>query len=207
MVIGSLLGIFVADLLSHLTVHSKLPTGDELHHMIAVSADGLGVLVTPLLLLTAAGLGLWSTAVALGWAVVVLVVSLMVVGYLAIRRLEIPLRHKVAIMFAEVVLEPAGDRARTAGPQPLSPACAAHLPALVGRRVPCLPGRTARSLARTADMTVGVATEPATNTTARNPGNHAAAGGSWPESGFVQPSLGYLDTAQDWRPIHIDADS
>ena len=66
-VIGSLLGIFVADLLSHLTVHSKLPTGEELHHMITVSAGGLGVLVTPLLLLTAAGLGLWSTAVALGW--------------------------------------------------------------------------------------------------------------------------------------------
>ena len=103
-VIGSLLGIFVADLLSHLTVHSKLPTGDELHHMITVSAGGLGVLLTPLLLLTGAGLGLWSTAVALGWAVVVLVVSLMVVGYLAIRRLEIPVHHKVAIMFAEVVL-------------------------------------------------------------------------------------------------------
>jgi hypothetical protein len=103
-VIGSLLGIFVADLLSHLTVHSKLPTGDELHHMITVSAGGLGVLVTPLLLLTAAGLGLWSTAVALGWAVAVLVVSLGIVGFLAIRRLEIPLRHKAAIMFAEVVL-------------------------------------------------------------------------------------------------------
>ena len=103
-VIGSLLGIFVADLLSHLTVHSKLPTGEELHHMIAVSADGLGVLVTPLILLAAAGLGVWSTAVALGWAVVVLVVSLAVVGFLAIRRLEIPLHHKAAIMFAEVVL-------------------------------------------------------------------------------------------------------
>jgi hypothetical protein len=103
-VIGSLLGIFVADMLSHLTVHSQLPTGEELHHMIAVSAEGLGVLVTPLLLLAAAGLGIWSTAVALGWAVVVLVVSLAVVGFLAIRNLEIPLRHKAAIMFAEVVL-------------------------------------------------------------------------------------------------------
>lgn len=103
-VIGSLLGIFVADLLSHLTVHSKLPTGEELHHMMAVSADGLGVLVTPLLLLTAAGFGLLSTAAALGWAIVVLVLSLAVVGFLAIRRLDIPLHHKAAIMFAEVVL-------------------------------------------------------------------------------------------------------
>lgn len=103
-VIGSLLGIFVADLLSHLTVHSKLPTGEELHHMITVCLGGLGVLVVPLILLAAAGLGVWTTAVALGWAVVVLVVSLAVVGFLAIRRLEIPLHHKAAIMFAEVVL-------------------------------------------------------------------------------------------------------
>lgn len=103
-VIGSLLGILVADLLSHLTVHSELPTGAELHRMVAVSADGLGVLVAPLLLLAAAGLGFWSTAVALGWAIVVLVVSLAVVGFLAVRRLEIPLHHKAAIIFAEVVL-------------------------------------------------------------------------------------------------------
>src|SRR4051812_11808099 len=103
-VIGSLLGILVADLLSHLTVHSKLPSGEELHHMITVGVDGLGVLVAPLLFLLAAGLGFMSTAVALAWAVVVLVVSLAVVGFLAIRRLEIPLHHKAAIMLAEVVL-------------------------------------------------------------------------------------------------------
>lgn len=103
-VIGSLLGIFVADLLSHLTVHSTLPTGEELRRMIAVSADGLGVLVTPLILLAAAGLGLLSTATALGWSIAVLVVSLGVVGFLAIRNLPIPVHHKVAIMFAEVVL-------------------------------------------------------------------------------------------------------
>ena len=103
-VIGSLLGILVADLLSHLTVHSRLPSGEELRHMIAVGLEGLGVLVLLLLLLAAAGLGFMSTAVALGWAVVVLVVSLAVVGFLAIRCLEIPLHHKVVIMLAEVVL-------------------------------------------------------------------------------------------------------
>lgn len=103
-VIGSLLGIFVADLLSHLTVHAQLPSGQELHHMIAVSTEALSVLVTPLLLLTAAGLGLWSTAVALQWATAVLVVTLLVVGYLAIRRLDLSIRHKALIMFAEVVL-------------------------------------------------------------------------------------------------------
>lgn len=103
-VVGSLLGIFVADLLSHLTVHARLPSGHELHHMIAVSTGALSVLVTPLLLLTAAGLGLWSMAVALQWAVVVLVVTLLFIGYLAIRRLELPVHHKAIIVFAEVVL-------------------------------------------------------------------------------------------------------
>ena len=103
-VVGSLLGIFVADLLSHLTVHAKLPSGHELNHMIAVSTEALSVLVTPLLLLAAAGLGLWSTAVALQWAVVVLVVTLLVIGYLAIRRLELPVHLKAVIVLAEVVL-------------------------------------------------------------------------------------------------------
>ena len=103
-VIGSLLGIFVADLLSHLTVHAKPPTREELRHMITVSTEALGVLVTPLLLLTAAGLGLWTTAVALRWAITVLVVTLLIIGYLAIRRLNLPFRHKAVIVLAEVVL-------------------------------------------------------------------------------------------------------
>lgn len=103
-VIGSLLGILVADLLSHLAVHSTLPTPEELRQMVAISVGALSVLVTPLILLLAAGLGILSTAAALSWAVVVLVVTLLVVGYLAIRRLDIPLRHKAAIMLAEVVL-------------------------------------------------------------------------------------------------------
>ena len=103
-VVGSLLGIFVADLLSHLTVHAQLPSRPQLQHMIAVSTESLSVLVTPLLLLTAAGLGLWSTAVALQWSIVVLVVTLFIIGYLAIRRLDLPFRHKALIVFAEVVL-------------------------------------------------------------------------------------------------------
>lgn len=103
-VVGSLLGIFVADLLSHLTVHAKPPTREELHHMTAVSVEALGVLVTPLLLLAAAGLGLWSTAVALRWAIAVLAVTLFVISYLAIRQLKLPVRHKAVILFAEVLL-------------------------------------------------------------------------------------------------------
>jgi hypothetical protein len=103
-VVGSLLGIFVADLLSHLTVHAQAPTREELRHMVGVSVEALGVLVTPLLLLAAAGLGLWSTAVALRWAIVVLAVTLFVIGYLAIRQLKLPFRHKAVILLAEVLL-------------------------------------------------------------------------------------------------------
>lgn len=103
-VVGSLLGIFVADLLSHLTVHATLPSGPELNSIVAVSTGSLSVLVTPLLLLAAAGLGLLSTAAALQWAIVVLVVTLFVIGYLAIRRLDLPVHHKAVIVLAEVVL-------------------------------------------------------------------------------------------------------
>lgn len=72
--------------------------------MVAAGTEVLGVLVTPLLLLTAAGLGLWSMAVALQWAIVVLVITLLVIGYLATWKLELTFRHKAAIVFADVVL-------------------------------------------------------------------------------------------------------
>lgn len=47
-VVGTLLAVFVADLLSHLTVHSALPTAAEFRHMTAIGAGSITVLVLPL---------------------------------------------------------------------------------------------------------------------------------------------------------------
>ncbi|NQX28101.1 hypothetical protein HQQ81_12185 [Microbacteriaceae bacterium VKM Ac-2854] len=103
-VVGTLLAVFVADLISHLVVHQSLPNRGELRHMIAVGVGAGTVLIAPVLLLLAAGAGWWTTADALAGAIVALVLSLVLVGYLAIRRLSIPLLHKAAVLIAEVVL-------------------------------------------------------------------------------------------------------
>jgi len=48
--------------------------------------------------------------VALEWAVVVLVVTLLIIGYLAIRRLELPFRYKAMIAFVGVGSGPTPTR-------------------------------------------------------------------------------------------------
>ena len=46
-VVGTLLAVFVADIVSHLAVHAALPTSRELRHMLRVSFGSLGALALP----------------------------------------------------------------------------------------------------------------------------------------------------------------
>jgi purine-cytosine permease-like protein len=64
-VIGTLLAVFVADLVSHVAVHAKTPTRPELRHMARVSFGAFGAIVFPLIFMT-----------------------LVLVGYLAVRRVS-----------------------------------------------------------------------------------------------------------------------
>ncbi len=103
-VVGTLLAVFVADLLSHLTVHAKLPTVPELRHMIAVSIGSIGVVVLPMVFLLLAQLDVWSIEAAIQAAVVVLIATLAFVGFLAVRRIALPFWQKAVVLLAEVVL-------------------------------------------------------------------------------------------------------
>ncbi len=103
-VVGTLLAVFVADLLSHLTVHSALPTAAEFRHMTATSAGSITVLVLPLSFLLLAGLGVWSTPAALNASAIVLIATLVVVCFLAVRRITLPVWQKLVILLAEAVL-------------------------------------------------------------------------------------------------------
>src|SRR5690349_4688826 len=47
-VVGTLLAVFVADLVAHITVHASLPDRAELGHMVSVSTRALGVVVAPM---------------------------------------------------------------------------------------------------------------------------------------------------------------
>jgi len=103
-VVGTLLAVLVADFVSHLAAHQALPTAAELRHMIAVSVGALGVVVLPLVFLALAGAGRWSVAGALQASRVALIVSLVVIGYLAVRRVPMPVWQRLIVLGAEAVL-------------------------------------------------------------------------------------------------------
>ena len=91
-VVGTLLAVFVADLIAHILVHAQLPSRGELAHMIRVSSGSLGVLVLPLVFIGLAATGRWRLAGALRAGAIALTVTLVVIGYLAARRVRLPTR-------------------------------------------------------------------------------------------------------------------
>lgn len=103
-VVGTLLAVFVADVVAHITVHQALPTRPELVHMVVVVLGAAETLVVPLLIFGLAAVGLLSLEAALIAATVVLVVTLVAVGYLAVRRLKLPLFQRLLVLLAEFVL-------------------------------------------------------------------------------------------------------
>lgn len=103
-VVATLLAVFVADFVSHLAVHAALPTAGQLRHMLSVSVGSLGVIGVPMLLLLASGLGLLRMETALTAITVTLIVTLAVVGYLAVRRVKLPLLIKLLVLAVVVAL-------------------------------------------------------------------------------------------------------
>jgi len=100
-VVGTLLAVFVADFIAHIAVHTTTPDRAELRHMVAVSTRALGVIVVPLLFLGLAALGRWQVTTALRASIIALTISLVAIGYLAVRRVRLPLRQRLIVLFAE----------------------------------------------------------------------------------------------------------
>ncbi|BDZ48460.1 hypothetical protein GCM10025867_07010 [Frondihabitans sucicola] len=101
---GTLLAVFLADFLSHLTVHARVTTGPELRHMVRVSIGSIGVILLPMVFLGLAALQVWTVPVALRASVGVLLGTLVVVGYLAVRRISLPAWQKLCVLLGEVVI-------------------------------------------------------------------------------------------------------
>lgn len=103
-VVGTLLAVFVADYVAHITVHEALPTRSELRHMVVVVLGAAETLVIPLLIIGLAALHVLTLEVALTTCTVVLVVTLVAVSYLAVRRLRLPILQRILVLLAEFVL-------------------------------------------------------------------------------------------------------
>ena len=103
-VVATALAVFLADVVSHVVVHEALPAPREAAGMASVSIGALGVLVLPLLFLLLAGTGRWQLDTSLHASAVALVTSLVAVGWIAVRRVRLPLRSKVLVLLGEAGL-------------------------------------------------------------------------------------------------------
>lgn len=103
-VFGTLLAVFLADVVSHVSVHAALPDRHELRHMAHVSFGALGVIVVPFIFIGLAAAGVWSIKTGLHAAAIGLVVSLIAIGFAAIRRTALPAWQRLVVLFAEFLL-------------------------------------------------------------------------------------------------------
>ncbi len=103
-VLGTLLAVFTADVVSHLIVHQRLMTPGELRHAVAATFGALTAVALPLALLALAGVMRWDIESALHASAVVLLLALVVFGYLAARRVELAWWQRLAVLGGEALL-------------------------------------------------------------------------------------------------------
>jgi hypothetical protein len=97
-VLGTIMAVFVADVVAHMIRDSALPSGRELAHMGYVSFGSSGVLVAPMGILVISAAGVIDVATALRAISATLAVTLLVVTLLAVRRLQVgPGRKALAL--------------------------------------------------------------------------------------------------------------
>lgn len=97
-VAGVLLASFCADLVAHTVVHQGLPHRDELRHLLRVTGGALSAVTVPLLLIAAAGLGWMHLTTALRAGQIVLVVTLGLLAWIALRRVRLPLWQRLLLI-------------------------------------------------------------------------------------------------------------
>ncbi|WP_460783054.1 hypothetical protein [Microbacterium tumbae] len=101
---GMLLAILVADIVSHLVVHETFMTRTELRHAVSVSLGAFTALVTPFLFLGLAGLRVWSVETAVRAGVIALVATLVLIGWIAIRRVPLTWWQRIVALAGEAAL-------------------------------------------------------------------------------------------------------
>ncbi|MGW8482773.1 hypothetical protein ACWGJP_06515 [Microbacterium sp. NPDC055903] len=101
---GMLLAILVADIISHLVAHEAFMNRAELGHAVSVSVGAFGALIIPFLFLGLAGLGVWTVETAIRAGVIALVATLVLIGWIAIRRVPLTWWQRLVALAGEAVL-------------------------------------------------------------------------------------------------------
>lgn len=97
-VVGTLMAVFVADLIAFLVRDSSMPSRPELAHLMYVSFGSLTVIVVPMAILGLSALGVIELTTALRAISVALVATLIVVTLIAVRRLRVELWRKILVL-------------------------------------------------------------------------------------------------------------
>jgi hypothetical protein len=89
-VLGITAAGFASEVISHLAVHRTFPDRGEFARMLRVAGGAMGTVVIPGAILALAWAGVFETEPALRACVVVLIATLAVIGWLAVRRSHLP---------------------------------------------------------------------------------------------------------------------
>lgn len=103
-VAATVCAVYVADLLSHMVVHSRVPGRAEHRHMVASTLGAATVALPPLVCILLAALGLYGASSGLLAAMLITIATLAAIGLLAVRRLAVPRLQRIAILAGEAVL-------------------------------------------------------------------------------------------------------
>lgn len=102
--LGTLFAVFTADIISHTIVHEHFPSKRETLAVAGVTFSAVFAILPVFLLLGAAGLGWWSVDVALRASSVVLIASLVLFGWVAVRRVPLPFWQRAVALTGEALL-------------------------------------------------------------------------------------------------------
>jgi ABC-type glycerol-3-phosphate transport system permease component len=100
-VTGTVLAVFLAEIMAHIVVHEELPRGAQVRRLAAVTFGASSVLLVPLGCLLLAVLDVLRTGTALWAAAAALLVSLIAIGLAAVRRLRLHPVQRMVVLFAE----------------------------------------------------------------------------------------------------------
>ena len=80
---------FVADIIAHLAVHAAFPDGEEVRRMLRIAGSALASAGVPIILLALAAFGVFELEGALRAASIVYLVTLGLIGFIAVRRTRV----------------------------------------------------------------------------------------------------------------------
>ncbi|RLP71198.1 hypothetical protein D9V30_01955 [Mycetocola reblochoni] len=100
-VAGTLLAIFVADIVSHTSAHEALPTRAELRLMMRTSFGALRAITVPIIFFAGSVLVGWDLDVAFRVSTITLIVALAVVARSALRRTTLSPGRRLLVLLAE----------------------------------------------------------------------------------------------------------